>query len=98
MGCLSTCSRVPRKRGSSAFRKPISRRQSRLASMSSPSKADARLLRRVFQALCRMRSVEHTSELQSLIRISCDVLCLQKKKTEEHQYYISSSSDNIYDR
>src|SRR3546814_8307120 len=29
---------------------------------------------------CVMRSEEHTSELQSLMRISDDVFCLQKKK------------------
>src|SRR3546814_3141694 len=32
------------------------------------------------------RSEEHTSELQSLIRISYAVFCLQKKKNEEHVY------------
>src|SRR3546814_3177371 len=30
------------------------------------------------------RSEEHTSELQSLMRISYAVFCLQKKKTETH--------------
>src|SRR3546814_8828901 len=30
---------------------------------------------------CRMRSEEHTSELQSLMRISYAVFCLKKKKT-----------------
>src|SRR3546814_6940321 len=32
-------------------------------------------------ALCAMRSEEHTSELQSLMRISYAVFCLKKKKT-----------------
>src|SRR3546814_3039812 len=32
----------------------------------------------------RMRSEEHTSELQSLMRISYAVFCLKKKKTKKH--------------
>src|SRR3546814_4600526 len=32
-----------------------------------------------------LRSEEHTSELQSLMRISYAVFCLKKKKTVEHQ-------------
>src|SRR3546814_7411205 len=32
------------------------------------------------------RSEEHTSELQSLMRISYAVFCLKKKKTNEHQH------------
>src|SRR3546814_6646564 len=31
------------------------------------------------------RSEEHTSELQSLMRISSDVFCLKKKKTNYHE-------------
>src|SRR3546814_5866946 len=34
---------------------------------------------------CQRRSEEHTSELQSLMRISYAVFCL-KKKTTKHQY------------
>src|SRR3546814_9696507 len=39
------------------------------------------------------RSEEHTSELQSLMRISYAVFCLKKKKTAENQKqtYISNS-------
>src|SRR3546814_2784585 len=33
-----------------------------------------------------MRSEEHTSELQSLIRISYAVFCLNKKKNKYHQH------------
>src|SRR3546814_330691 len=33
------------------------------------------------------RSEEHTSELQSLMRISYAVFCLKKKKTQYHQTY-----------
>src|SRR3546814_8660688 len=34
---------------------------------------------------CRQRSEEHTSELQSLMRISYAVFCLKKKKTTTHK-------------
>src|SRR3546814_4733897 len=34
---------------------------------------------------CRKRSEEHTSELQSLMRISYAVFCLKKKKTTEQE-------------
>src|SRR3546814_5215372 len=35
----------------------------------------------------RQRSEEHTSELQSLMRISYAVFCLKKKNTYEHDQY-----------
>src|SRR3546814_1596978 len=39
----------------------------------------------------KARSEEHTSELQSLMRISYAVFCLKKKpKTEEHTYELQS--------
>src|SRR3546814_8075189 len=34
-----------------------------------------------------IRSEEHTSELQSLMRISYAVFCLKKKKTKKHTQY-----------
>src|SRR3546814_1095013 len=37
--------------------------------------------------LAIMRSEEHTSELQSLMRISYAVFCLKKKITKEHEGY-----------
>src|SRR3546814_2311852 len=37
-------------------------------------------------ALSRDRSEEHTSELQSLMRISYAVFCLKKKKTNTKQF------------
>src|SRR3546814_5110031 len=37
------------------------------------------------------RSEEHTSELQSLMRISYDVFCLKNKKQRNTSYVISSS-------
>src|SRR3546814_7942691 len=36
-------------------------------------------------ARCQHRSEEHTSELQSLMRISYAVFCLKKKKTNRHR-------------
>src|SRR3546814_3068659 len=36
-----------------------------------------------FSASCRARSEEHTSELQSLMRISYAVFCLKKKKNND---------------
>src|SRR3546814_4778748 len=35
----------------------------------------------------RLRSEEHTSELQSLMRISYAVFCLKKKTTYSHNHY-----------
>src|SRR3546814_10245244 len=35
------------------------------------------------------RSEEHTSELQSLMRISYAVFCLQKKKTQKNHYNLT---------
>src|SRR3546814_10862030 len=40
--------------------------------------------RPVSQETCRRRSEEHTSELQSLMRISYAVFCLKKKKQETY--------------
>src|SRR3546814_8724710 len=37
------------------------------------------------QCRCSIRSEEHTSELQSLMRISYAVFCLKKKKTQKHK-------------
>src|SRR3546814_10149571 len=39
-------------------------------------------------ALFRFRSEEHTSELQSLMRISYAVFCLKKKNNKKHDYQI----------
>src|SRR3546814_7898938 len=37
----------------------------------------------------RLRSEEHTSELQSLMRISYAVFCLKKKKSEQEQHIMN---------
>src|SRR3546814_2087018 len=38
----------------------------------------------IFEAVLILRSEEHTSELQSLMRISYAVFCLKKKKSSKH--------------
>src|SRR3546814_4917921 len=47
------------------------------------------------EAIAFMRSEEHTSELQSLMRISYAVFCLKKKKknasTQHHDYIIQNA-------
>src|SRR3546814_4172463 len=40
---------------------------------------------------CSRRSEEHTSELQSLMRISYAVFCLKKKKNHTHKSNINSA-------
>src|SRR3546814_2297265 len=41
-----------------------------------------------------VRSEEHTSELQSLMRISYAVFCLKKKKTQHYQPYQALTKDD----
>src|SRR3546814_6405800 len=43
-------------------------------------------------ASARYRSEEHTSELQSLMRISYAVFCLKKKKEIQTRHYVSEHS------
>src|SRR3546814_7377558 len=65
------------------FRSPGSRRALRThttATHATNSPTEARLTSLVF---VQVRSEEHTSELQSLMRISYAVLCLKKKKTDK---------------
>src|SRR3546814_4741347 len=52
--------------------------------------------RRALRRECRddrpkTRSEEHTSELQSLMRISYDVFCLTNKKQSKQKYYQSTA-------
>src|SRR3546814_6618246 len=42
------------------------------------------------------RSEEHTSELQSLMRISYAVFCLKKKNNREKKYYICKKTKRLY--
>src|SRR3546814_4890823 len=47
-------------------------------------------------ALQNRRSEEHTSELQSLMRISYAVFCLKKKKYNYHLHHTSTSMSPTY--
>src|SRR3546814_3400725 len=42
------------------------------------------------------RSEEHTSELQSLMRISYAVFCLKKKKQNTYNYHTNNSNNSSY--
>src|SRR3546814_10323045 len=44
----------------------------------------------------RIRSEEHTSELQSLMRISYAVFCLKKTKYQRQRYQNSTSKTQLY--
>src|SRR3546814_6691433 len=44
------------------------------------------------------RSEEHTSELQSLMRISYAVFCLNKKKIQYHPHYSTQALTHLYSR
>src|SRR3546814_9432069 len=46
----------------------------------------------VLQVACVFRSEEHTSELQSLMRISYAVFCLKKKKEQSKNIITSTTS------
>src|SRR3546814_7644151 len=52
--------------------------------------------KRVEIGACRSRSEEHTSELQSLMRISYAVFCLKKKNKRNHKpLHISDDKHNL---
>src|SRR3546814_4713742 len=53
---------------------------------------DRQVLQRI-ERLEELRSEEHTSELQSLMRISYAVFCLKKKKTEKYVYHSASKTN-----
>src|SRR3546814_1332362 len=77
-----------RPRGSNRGRSPGSLACPPLASDSSrfyPGKASTQG-RSLSARKCFHRSEEHTSELQSLMRISYAVFCLKKKKYNQHHY------------
>src|SRR3546814_7393464 len=58
----------------------------RAASRSTPRTSSTKRLHVTTRTLtARARSEEHTSELQSLMRISYDVFCLKKKKNRNTQ-------------
>src|SRR3546814_4143957 len=65
----------------------------REGSRGQPVHAQAYRPRRAGEAR-RFRSEEHTSELQSLMRISYAVFCLKKKKTIKQQMHNVTSTNN----
>src|SRR3546814_2601071 len=52
--------------------------------------------RQLYDEVNAVRSEEHTSELQSLMRISYAVFCLKKKKHDDRSSYTSSTHSNQY--
>src|SRR3546814_9228951 len=50
------------------------------------------------QRRCRTRSEEHTSELQSLMRISYAVFCLKKKKNNQSRQSNKQTNQQQYTR
>src|SRR3546814_4341283 len=77
-------SRLPRaSRGGAPWRGRY-RRHRRGRARPRPVTRSARLARGKSQAAVAARSEEHTSELQSLMRISYAVFCLKKKKIHIH--------------
>src|SRR3546814_8692607 len=51
-------------------------------------------VRETYQGLTDMRSEEHTSELQSLMRISYAVFCLKKKKSNQPELHQHNRKDS----
>src|SRR3546814_1852541 len=52
--------------------------------------------RQLHEDECPRRSEEHTSELQSLMRISYAVFCLKKKKIKNHTTTTNTNAINTY--
>src|SRR3546814_2868071 len=52
--------------------------------------------RRTRRSIGWRRSEEHTSELQSLMRISYAVFCLKKKKNKQNKYHYMNKSTPTY--
>src|SRR3546814_3636515 len=77
------------------------RRRARAAGGGRPGRVDGRARERASACASSGRSEEHTSELQSLMRISYAVFCLKKKittNTEQHTLYQKTreTSSNVY--
>src|SRR3546814_7531501 len=80
------------------------RTTSRSSPMSTMRSSTPRISRTTASSIARRRSEEHTSELQSLMRISYDVFCLKKKKTTltnqtcNENYHMTILSPNTLQR
>src|SRR3546814_7822604 len=64
---------------------PIHTMPPRVTAATTITETGARLAGRLAVS-CRLRSEEHTSELQSLMRNSYAVFCLKKKKKQKHTH------------
>src|SRR3546814_2321379 len=85
LGFSTHCPPRRRRKVTSGTRSPLPRGAcpALLSSMLRPSRACSGA-----RAPAAARSEEHTSELQSLMRISYAVFCLKKKKTLTSKYYV----------
>src|SRR3546814_3302450 len=83
---LFRSARLPRVRSAC----PLPRRQ-RPVCRALPARDDT-----AWRCRAKLRSEEHTSELQSLMRISYAVFCLKKKKTHIRQKISLNSTTNKY--
>src|SRR3546814_10725025 len=77
-----------------------SRRRNALISLRSARAGAVQVSRRIWR--CARRSEEHTSELQSLMRISSAVFCLKKNKStknydyDKHINYVTKQDHTAY--
>src|SRR3546814_8711717 len=67
-------------------------------STSQENKCITRLSLRCILRQCKERSEEHTSKLQSLMRISYAVFCLKKNNNPEHRQPHIDSTEKQHDR
>src|SRR3546814_2078437 len=81
-----------RSTGKVRWRVPRQTDAQRTFSFSTPLVIDVQGRKQVISPGSAMRSEEHTSELQSLMRISYAVFCLKKKKNNTH---ISKNSQDL---
>src|SRR3546814_9515735 len=85
VGGLADAHEVARPLGRQVRHRHVERLEHRRLAFADGEPADrvaveADLLQRLGRALAQLRSEEHTSELQSLMRISYAVFCLKKKQ------------------
>src|SRR3546814_8436617 len=74
---------------------PIVRRRGRPANNAAHSVPEQRMLDLAFHSFAQKgRSEEHTSELQSLMRLSYAVFCLKKKKKQDEGHEHNSKTNN----
>src|SRR3546814_5502663 len=89
MTCETFCSTAEAQRtGLPRSSCPMNEVRARVSAPNSPMIADSQIDFRSWKSRkLRVRSEEHTSELQSLMRISYAVFCLKKKTKLAEQYH-----------